>query len=520
MKRIKKFKLLRRQNAVVYINAKVKAYDLLSKIKKKIDKHRVLICIQTLMKKGKSEKALKIIREVVFNLFKDESERRSSLGGLFYIIDGIKRLEQVFFIMPIKKKGRVRYKKAKLLNQQKSISKAVQLLMKHVQQKVFDTQQSYVNVLTREFKELYMGISQLYKKNDEVYQEIITLRYRRRYALLSGIYLAKYRKKREVYVYDRKKNIQEKKYQEVKKLKKARKVKKKFQKVKNLGVYSNLLKAEIYLRKHFKAFIKKKHKRFNKMLKKNSSKLLLPGYLSGLVGKYGTISRLVFKNVKSRKIIVFYIYHLINNIFKPSLKYLVKNLVFLIKKMSSSKDFLIKVSINMLEMWFMSLKVNSIGNFREKTCLNAWCWGNKVRYILTNVVLGDFFTKNWYIVYIKKVLYSTFDYYFILMHRYHKHILYRLNFLKKVWGVYRGDKLIKKFFYKKKRHNLYKHKKRGLKFPNVRLYSKKYLKHLLFMENVRKNYFTKNIKGIIDSIPVSLKEMRLKKAKILATIEN
>lgn len=68
------------------------------------------------MKKGKGEKVIKIMRDVVYNLYKEESERRLVQGGLYYIIDGIKRLEYVFYFMLIKKKGRVCYKKVKVLN--------------------------------------------------------------------------------------------------------------------------------------------------------------------------------------------------------------------------------------------------------------------------------------------------------------------------------------------------------------------------------------------------------------------
>lgn len=190
--------LLRRQKSNVYVNAKIKANDILQFIKDKWDQHRLLACIQILMKKGKSEKSLDIMRKVIYNLFKEESERRSKLGGVYYILDGIKRLEHVVQLVPIKKKGRVRYKKIRFLNQQKSISKAVQMLVKHVQHRVTSTQQSYEIVLTKEFKELYTGLSQLYKKNDEVYQEIIMTKYRRRYRKKPSIFLAKFRKVKRI----------------------------------------------------------------------------------------------------------------------------------------------------------------------------------------------------------------------------------------------------------------------------------------------------------------------------------
>lgn len=512
MKKIKKFKILRRQEKVVYVNPKIKAFDILSRIKKKIDRHRVLICIQILMKKGKSEKALKVMHEVVYNLFKDESERRSNLGGIYYIIDGIKRLEQVLFIMPIKKKGRVRYKKAKFLNQQKSISKAVQLLMKHVQQKVFETQQSYANVLTKEFKELYMGISQLYKKNDEVYQEIITLRYRRKYKLLSGIYLAKYRKKRETYMFDRKKNISEKKYQEIRKIKKARKVKKRFQKIKSLDFRAKIEKIGSCVKNHFEVFIKKRHKKYNK--KYNVKDAVFWKSVNKCTNKYEILIKLVLKTI-DKNLIVFYMYFLLNHIFLPNLKKLIKILMACIKTFLS---FLTKESIKFLVERFGSLR-NQNMLFTKKEKFKLWSHNNKARQVVTGIFSKDILSYNWHVIYVKNVFYSTMDYYYILMHKYHKHVMCRLKLLKKFLGVYKIEKAVKKLFFKKKRYSMHKRKKRGLKFPNVRLYSKKYLKELIFMKEVKKLFFTKDMKGIIEEISVSLKDMRLKRANVLLTKE-
>lgn len=531
MKRAAKFKILKRQDAVTYVNPKVKAFDLLSVVNKAVDKHRVLMCIQVLMKKGKSEKALNIIREVVYNLFKEESERRSSLGGLYYIIDGIKRLEHVLFIMPIKKKGRVRYKKAKILNQQKSISKAVQLLMKHAQEKVVETQQSYVKVLTKEFKELYTGLSVLYRKSDEIYQEIITLRYRRRYTPLTGIYLAKYRKKNELLTPSRKRGdvLNEKEKQFIKKMTKGHKNRKKTKILKSIAYRAHIKRVICRVGKNFKYFIKKKKRKLLRILNRGSdqtetlkrTKNILD--LKNLKNKTWSLIYKELFNFYKANVLWFIFYNILNNLTKEkeNIKYVVKCLSLITTNKNKIEMFILKQSILFIKRVNTSLNLKSevkVLGFRDfKTHREHWFYTRYVSNIV-NVNLTNWLdAKRKQAFFIKKILFNTLDYYYVLMYKYHKHYIYKIRFLKKMMLHYNVKKVTKLIFYPKKRKNIHRLQERVLIFPHTRLYSKIFLEDLLYIKEVKKKYYKVGLYDIVNNISISLKDLKVKKTRILFT---
>lgn len=480
-------KIIKRQQPYVYVNAKVKVHDLLEIITNKMDRYRVLVCIQSLMKKGQSEKAIKITREVVYNLFKEESERRSPLGGLFYIIDGIKRLEHAMGIMPIKKKGRVRYKRVKSLNQQKSIGKAVQLLIKFAQQKVFDTQQSYVTVLTQEFKELYKGISKLYKKNDEVYQEIITLRFRKKYHIDPAIYLARFRKKNDNYRRD-------KQTQEIIQLKRTHRLRKKYKRFKKLKYDIKINKILKQIKKTFKKQVRKKLALKKSSLIEKTKRTLYTKQLVTEKMKHTERSQVwlhIMQTAIGSGMFFFSSQNICTHIHKN--KILLKNTIILFTNYINNqlqKDFLLVQGLKSLQNCMkVHIYITKQGS-TDKQRFYAYVKSRVKAWFKNQIKVAEYKIPVYQINYkIKEVNFSLLDYIYILKYKYQKRLLYKFKFLKE-----HGTRMPLKrstMFSKKHRITLYKHKKRGKKYPNDRLYAKEFLAQFMTTKSQKSKYATK-----------------------------
>lgn len=157
------------------------------KIKSFEDRNRLSVFIQQLLKNGRYDFAFNVVKAIINKLNIKVKSGKLQPNSLFYIINGIRKIELAMDLVPVKKKGRVRYKKVHSLALQKRTSKAVQLLLNYCREYARKTHQSLVSVLIEEFSDIWKGQSSVLRSQNlfirECFETIFTYKFSKSYFL-------------------------------------------------------------------------------------------------------------------------------------------------------------------------------------------------------------------------------------------------------------------------------------------------------------------------------------------------